>query len=354
MKRGFCLLLGLAVVAAQEQATAAPALTPATSVLRSLIAPQGRNSISGNVFGETRRPLVDVHVELLDGYGGTYSRTKTNGAGRYTFFGLPDGRYQVKVLPFGTDYIEQVQDVSLLPVSAIPGSGAESQQVDFYLRVKKGANAGPFAAPPGTVFAQEVPEAARKLYDKGVGELREKKEQEGFASLRQALEVFPNYYLALDRLGTEYAVRGNQDKRYFEAAHILLSKALEVNSNSFSSAFGLGFSQYHLGLVNQAIENLQRAVNNYNKSINGHLWLGIALKRASKLEQAEVSLKRADELSKGKEANVHWHLAGLYSDQKRYAEAAAKLEQFLKNKPDARDAEKIKQLIAQLKVKATQ
>jgi regulator of sirC expression with transglutaminase-like and TPR domain len=49
---------------------------------------------------------------------------------------------------------------------------------------------------------------------------------------------------------------------------------------------------------------------------------------------------------------VHWHLAGLYNDQKRYAEAAAALELFLKNKPDARDAEKIKQLIAQLKQKA--
>ena len=49
---------------------------------------------------------------------------------------------------------------------------------------------------------------------------------------------------------------------------------------------------------------------------------------------------------------MHWHLGVLYNDQKRYAEAATELELFLKNKPDARDAEKIKQLIAQLRQKA--
>jgi len=342
-----CLAACLVIAPGQESNGGANPLAKAHTV----VAPQGRNSISGNVFGESRRPLADIHVELLDDVGMTITRTKTNGAGRFVFHGLPSGRYKVRVLPYGTHYIEQTLDVSLIPVSAAPGSGADNQQVDFYLRIREGADAGPLHA-PGTVFTQEVPDEARRLYEKGVGELREKKEKEGFESLRRSLEIFPTYYLALDRLGTEYAVRGSQDRRYLEAAHVLLSKAVEINPNSFSSSFGLGFSQYHLGLVDQSIANLQRAVNNYNKSINGHLWLGIALKRAGRLDQAEDALKRANELSKGKEADVHWHLAQLYSNQKRYAEAASELELFLKTQPDARDAEKIKQLIVHLKDKA--
>lgn len=312
---------------------------------------QGRNSVSGHVFDEWRQPLGDVHVELLDDLGMTASRTRTNGSGRYAFFGIPDGRYKVRVLPYGANYLEQTQDVSLLPVSAVPGSGAENQQLDFYLRQRRDGNAGPLTA-PGTIFVQEVPEAARQLYEKGIAELRAKKEKEAFESLRKSLEIFPNYFLALDRLGTEYAVRGNQDRRYFEAARVLLTKALEVNRKSFSSMFGLGFSLYHLGLVDQSIEYLKSATNLHNKMINGHLWLGIALKRAGRLAEAEVALKRADELSNGKEADVHWHLAGLYSDQKRYKEAADELEKFLNNKPDARDAEKIRQLIAKLRQNA--
>ena len=65
------------------------------------------------------------------------------------------------------------------------------------------------------------------------------------------------------------------------------------------------------------------------------------------------ALKRASDLSKGKEADVHWQLAGLYSDQKRYREAADALELYLKYKPEARDKEKIRQLVAQLRGKAS-
>jgi tetratricopeptide (TPR) repeat protein len=354
MKRGTRLLLGLVVTAATAHAHSetSPMLASGAPIPSSLTAQQGRNSITGNIFGESRNPMADLHVELLDDMGMTISRARTNGVGRYVFYNLPTGRYKIKVLTYGTDYIEQIQDVSLLPLSASPGSGAENQQVDFYLRMREGANAGPFYA-PGRVFAQEVPDAARKLYEKGVGELGAKKEKEGFASLKRALEIFPTYYEALNRLGTEYVVLGNRDRSYLEAALILLSKAVEINPNSYSSSFGLGFTQYQLGFVDQSIVSLQRAVTNYNKSFNAHLWLGIALKRAGKLEQAEAALKRANELTKGKHADVHWHLAQIYRDQKRYAEAASALELFLKTQPDARDAEKIRQVIAELKVKAS-
>lgn len=360
MKRHPLLLLSLAGGIAF-----APVDLPGTSELVRALSPvsvaaaahalppvQGRNGITGMVFDDTRRPMSEVYVELLNELDITINQIRTSSSGRYEFMGLSEGRYKLRVRPFGTDFLPQTQEVVVANISAVGGgSGGEVKQVDFYLRLRPEVTAGPFYA-PGLVFAQEVPGEARKLYEKAVGELRAKKEAEGFASLRKALEVFPNYYLALDRLGGEYAVRGNQDKRYFEAARVLLTKAVEVNPKSFSSLFGLGFSQYHLGNVNEAVENLQRSVGLYNKSANGHLWLGIAQKRAGKPAEAEAALKRANELSKGKEPDVLWQLAGLYNEQKRYAEAADALEKFLKLKPDARDAEKIRQMIGQLKQKA--
>lgn len=352
MKRATRLALGLAAaVAAHTPAGAAPPLPLRAAPPSPPAAAQGRNSINGFVFNESRRPVADVYVELLSEFGVAIQQTKTNGSGQFIFQGLGDGRYKVRVSPYGTDYADQVQEASLLPLSAMPGAGVEVKQIDFYLRLREGAGAGPFYA-PGTVFAQEAPAEARRLYEKGVGELRDKREKEGFESLRKSLEFFPEYFLALDRLGTEYAVRGGQDRRYFEAARVLLTRAVEVNPNSFSSNFGLGFTQYHLGLTDKAVENLRRSVTNYNRSVNGHLWLGIAQKKAGKPDLAEAALKRADELSKGKEAEVHWHLAGLYGNQKRYGEAADALEKFLKTRRDARDAEKIRQLIAQLRQKA--
>jgi Tfp pilus assembly protein PilF len=350
MRIGFSLLLGIAVAVVMSEAETATARNNFHSAALVSIS-QGRNSITGLVFGESRLPLAETYVELLDELGTTLVQTRTNGSGRYAFHGLSNGRFKIRVFPVGTDYMEQTQEVMLAAVSAVPGSGVDNQQIDFYLRLRAGANAGPFSV-PGTIFAQEVPDEARKLFEQGVSELRQKKEKEGFESLKKALDVFPNYFLALDRLGTEYASRGNMNPNYFAAARILLTKAIEINPRSYSSMFGLGFAQYHQGIINEAVVNLERATGLYNKSPFGFLWLGIAQKRAGKVVQAEASLKRANELSKGKQSDVHWQLAGLYNEQKRYAEAAAELELFLKSKPDARDADRIKQLIGQLKQKA--
>ena len=306
-----------------------------------------RNSITGFVFDESRRPINGVYVELISDSGSTISRTKTNGSGLYSFKGLPSGNFKIKVLPYGTDYEGQTRDVSLVSISAIPGSGAISEQVDFYLKVKKNTNTSPLAA-PGVVFAQEIPKAAEKLYEEGIIFLREKKENEGFEKLKSALEIFPDYFMALDRLGTEYVMRG-----YYRPAFVLLTKAIEINPRSFSSTFGLGLAQFRLKQVDSSVENFERATNLYSESINAHLWLGVALHQSGKLTQAETALIKANKLSKGESAEVHWQLARLYNEQKRYREAADELELFLKNNSGAVETEKIKQSIEQLRRKAS-
>lgn len=308
---------------------------------------QGRNEISGTVFSELGRPVADVFVELVTDLGSSLTRIRTTASGRFTFTGLTNGSYSVKILPYGTDYRETTQSVTL---SAIRGS--DRQQVDIYLRLNERARAGPFALVPGVIFAQEVPRAAQKLYDDGVRHLTEKRETEGLVSLKKSIEIFPTYFLALDRLGAEYAVRGSSDRSYYEAGLVLLTKASEVNPKSFQTAFGLGWVQYHLGLTNEAIESLRRATTLSGKVADAYLWLGKALKRTSTLDQAEAAFKRANELANGKSADVHWQTAGLYHDQKRYKEAADEFELFLKTQPKAADAEKIRELIRQLREKA--
>ena len=97
-----------------------------------LAARQGRNSISGHVFGESRRPLPDVFVEQLDDLEVTVGRTKTNGSGRYEFAGLREGRFKVRMLPYATDYAEQMTEVRISNVSALGGgTGGETRQLDF-------------------------------------------------------------------------------------------------------------------------------------------------------------------------------------------------------------------------------
>jgi len=307
---------------------------------------QSRNSINGFVFNESRTPLADIYVELLDDVYATIVRTKTNGTGIFSFKNLPDGRYNIKVLPYGANYEEQTRAVSLVGVSPIRGSGSVSEQVDFYLKTKKNPNDGPLAT-PGVIFVQAVPDSAKKLYEVGIENLRNKQENEGFDKLKKALELFPDYFLALDRLGTEYVIRG-----YYTPAFVLLTKAVEVNRRSFSSSFGLGLALYRLGQVDKAIENLRRATEIYNKSAKAYLWLGIALHQNKNLPQAETAIIQANKLSKGESAEVHWQLARIYKDQNRFRESADELELFLKYNTEAKDTEKIKQMVITLRQKA--
>jgi tetratricopeptide (TPR) repeat protein len=277
----------------------------------------------------------------------TLSRVKTDGAGSFTFGGLSDGSYKVKVMPYGTDYEEQIEDVTLVNYSRAPGGGATSEQISFYLKPR--ASTGPFAGPPGVIFAQNVPDEAKKLYEEGVKSLSVKKENEGFDALKRAIEIYPQYYSALERLGTEYVMRG-----YYTAAFVLLTQATEVNPRGYPSVLGLGLAQFYLKQNDEAIANLKRATTLYDKSPNAFMWLGMALRRAGKKDEALTAYTRANNLSKGKVAQIHMELARLHSEENRYAQAATELELYLKYQQDAPDADKVKQIIQELRKKAAE
>lgn len=305
---------------------------------------QDRNSITGFVFGESRAPVARINVELQTEFYSTVQRTLTNGSGHFYFQGIPAGRYLVKVITVGTNYEEQSQYVSLIPISVVQGRGVVNEQIDFYLKAStRGQQA---LGAPGVIFAQDVPDQAKKLYEEGVSELGKKNEPVAYEKLKSSLEIFPRYYAALDLLGNEYLGKG-----YFDAAFVLLNKAVEVNPKSFSSTFGLGLSEFRLNRKQQAVEHFKSAVQLQNESINAHLWLGIGLHSVSKLDEALRSLQTANKLSNETAAEVHWQLARVYKDLNRFADSAKSLEKYLKYRPDASNAEEVRKIIQVLQTK---
>ena len=340
------------------------ALAPATALANNLEAAfstnlQGRSSIYGIVFGEGRRPVPDVYVELLDDVNSTIRQIKTDPTGRFQFNGLVDGRYIIKIRTGNTGYLEHSQQVVIAAISAARAndrpSGSDNQHIDIALRLDERGMYGPFSI-PGVVFAQNIPDAARRSYDEGIAYLREKKEEQAFAKLRTALEIFPDYYAALDRLGAEYGVRGVSDKgidkEYLQAGLVLLTKAAQVNPRGYSSMYGLGWIEYHLGMTAEAIDHLVKAAALHGKAHDPYLMLGKAYRRAKTPDKAEEALKRADQLAHGKDPDIHWTLANVYNEQKRYGEAATQLELYLKSAPKGEDPQKIKDLISKLREKA--
>ena len=128
------------------------------------------NTISGHVSNDQRAPLADLRVELLNEVDSVIRTVKTDGSGLFVFRKLSDGIFQVRVQTSGTNYVSQTKRVDL----ARPhGFGAAYEELDFVLATNR--NAGN-TIKPGVVFVQEVPEAARKQFQKA-SELLEKIKQ---------------------------------------------------------------------------------------------------------------------------------------------------------------------------------
>jgi tetratricopeptide (TPR) repeat protein len=281
-----------------------------------------------------------LQVELLNDVESVLARTKTDNSGLFSFRGLRIGVFQVRVQTYGTTFIGQTQRVQL-------DRGRGVEQVEFVLVSRRNSST---TGIPGVIFAQEVPDKARKQYERGLA-LLEKTEQrkEGVAALENAIEIFPLYFEALHVLGSEYVKQQDYDR-----AIPLLTKAIEVNRESYHSLYTLSIAQYNLKQVSEALESMKRAIVLNQQSMAANLWLGMLLRQTDKFDEAETYLKQADHLAASKSPDVHWQLALLFNQVKRYKEAADELELFLKVQPDSKDTELIKKLIKKFRQQSSE
>jgi tetratricopeptide (TPR) repeat protein len=297
---------------------------------------QQANSISGHVSDDQRNPIPDLQIELLNDVDSVIQRTKTDSSGLFVFRRISDGVFEVRVQTYGTSYVGgQTKRVQLERTRAF-------EQVDFVLLTRSETAT---TATAGAVFVQEVPDQARKDYERGASLLHKpEQKEEGLETLKRAITLFPLYFDALELLGTEYV-----KQREFEPAIPLLSKALEVNTRSYQSLYALSVAQDNLKQPELALESMKRAITLNPKSANANLWLGMLLRQTGELAEAETYLEQADHLAGSKLADAHWQLALLFNQLKRYGDAADELELFLKTEPDAKDTELIKKLIQRLR-----
>ncbi|MGE0654050.1 MAG: tetratricopeptide repeat protein [Pyrinomonadaceae bacterium] len=301
--------------------------------------PQNRSTIGGHVFDSKRTPIADVFVELQNEVNSVLARTKTDGSGRYIFRNLSGGRFYVRVLPFKSNLAEQIQEVEVVEISFSGRPQPENVQRDFYLR-PRGSERNE-AQITGVVFAQEVPAEAQKHFKNALESFDKEKVDEGIKELYKAIAAFPEYFAALDRLGSELIKR-----QQFSDASSILQRAVTVNSKGFSSWYGLSYSLYAQQSSNEAIAAATKATSLNPKSSQAWLILGVSYRLGKDYEKAEKALKTAAKLGAGKFADAHWNLALLYAHNlKRFEEAAIELERYLRAAPDAANADSVEKLI---------
>ncbi|MCB1022764.1 MAG: carboxypeptidase regulatory-like domain-containing protein, partial [Acidobacteria bacterium] len=214
---------------------------------------QSGSTIQGFVYSGQRTPVERARVEITDEVNTVLQGVFTDANGRFVFRGLSSGRFTVNVKSYGSDLEPQSKEVQIAGFGAIGQKLSDSVQIDFYLKRRNASSNDETVN--GVVFAQDVPENAKEMYKNALSELEKKRSDEGIKQLQDAIRAFPNYFIALDRLGYEYLrlEKFSESLDYF-------ARAVTVNSKSYNSWYGYGYSNFSLGNWENAVGNLQNAV----------------------------------------------------------------------------------------------
>lgn len=316
-----------------------------------------QNRISGTVYNEAQRPVSDVDVELLDEFERFVTSERTRGSGVYTFQNLRAGVFYVHVRNNGQNYVDQKIRIPLGEQNrtvTTPGgarvTGVDFQQVDIYLKLDPRIMEKNERLRNEVIFAQEIPESAKAIFESAVEFEQAKDPQRALKEYARALDIFPDYFLALFRFGSLCLT-----ERLYDVAEIAFDRASRINARSSNSLFQLAVVQNLTNKQQDAEANLLKAIEINSDMISYFLLLGIVQRNLGKFDDSEKSLRKADELSNGTEPDVHWNLGLLYfNNLKRYKEAANQLELYLKTAKSipADEKAKIKKTIASIKKKA--
>jgi len=299
--------------------------------------------IIGSVRDDRGQVVSSVRVTLEDENSHSLGTVFSDSSGRFQFTRIRAGTYRVTVETVGLPFENRSVTIDLQSLSqtGITSTTEEPTLVDIVLR-RKGPAPGPA---PAVVFAQVIPPAAREEFNQGASNIKKDKET-GVASLKKAIELFPDYFDALEMLGTEY-VKAAQ----FENAVPVLQKAVDVNGKAYASMYGLGVAYLNLNRFEESLAWLQKANEGDPSNPNVFMMQGLAFGRTGRLSESETALKKAYQLGGPSAADAHLYLAGIYNNQDRFGEAWRELELYLKEAKGIKDKTKINDMITSLKAK---
>lgn len=191
---------------------------------------------------------------------------------------------------------------------------------------------------------RKVPAGASKEFERGTRAREEGRLDEAVAHLRKALAIYPEYLKARNDLGAYLLAQGK-----LEEASVELRRATELDPKSFNPHLNLGIILTQQQKFREAADVLDRALSLDPTSAAARLYVGVALFGLGEGERAERELSNAYEAGGSQYALAQFYLGRLYADRGERARAVVAFETYLREKPDAANAEKVRRLIEDLR-----
>lgn len=331
--RGLLLLLPLALLllAAWPHATAA--------------AQGGGHTLYGDFkVDETKADALSPATFTLLLYatsGQLIGRQSVINNGRYRFFEVPNGEYDLVVE-------SENNEVARVRVYLAYSYRTDHRQ-DIGLEMREGPSAGKGRGGAATVSAADFykrTSANGALFSRAEKAVEKKEYDEAVSLLNQLVQADPKDFAAWTQLGTLLYAQ----KNHAEAEKAYL-RAIEERPTYLPALINLGRLRMARKNFEAAVEVLARAVGAQPKSPTAHFLLGESYLQVKKGSKAVVHLNEAIRLDPQGRAAAHLRLATLYHAAGLKGRAAAEYEQFLAKRPDHPDRKTMEQYIAENKGK---
>jgi len=190
-----------------------------------------------------------------------------------------------------------------------------------------------------------APKDARRLYEKGLESMKKKKWADAERDLGKSVELYPKYAVAWYELGRSY----QQQKKFDEANHAHL-EAIKVDSK-FISPYGelatMAVVQQKWDEVDQYTTQMLRL----NPYVVPEIYFYSAVANYN-LQKFDLAERRAREAAKADTQHriprINHLLGAILADKHDYKSAAESLQIYFKYSPNAKDADAVKQQLAEM------
>ncbi len=298
--------------------------------------------IYGKVSLPNGQPASRVVVKI-NSLIGMDRQVQTDDQGSYQFPSVPGGRYKLQAT--------SQTDKSLASDMVEADTGRTlGNRVQVHLYMRAASSNAKETRKPGVLSvaeaAQRVPKDARKSYERGLKLKEEKKLEQALVSFDHAIGIYPEYFQAHAARGDVNISGGKIDPAFQD-----FDRALKFNPEYVTALRGAGFCKLQQQQLNEAARYFVRALDVDPNDANSHLFLGITLIGLSQSALAKEALQQALKIDAEGAMTAHVYMADIYSRDRQYKQAADELRTYLKARPNAPNAAKLKTMEADLRAR---
>jgi tetratricopeptide (TPR) repeat protein len=190
-----------------------------------------------------------------------------------------------------------------------------------------------------------APKDARKAYEKGLDDIKKKKWPDAERELSKSVEMYPKYAVAWYELGRVY----QQQKKFDDANHAHL-EAIKIDSkfiNPYGELAMMAAAQQKWDDVDQYTSQMLKL----NPYVSPELYFYSAVANYN-LHKMDIAERRARDGAKNdtqhRVPKMNQLLGLILAQKKEYKEAAENMRLYLKYSPNAKDADTVKEQVAEM------